>query len=866
VTSIGDRAFQECGYLTSVTFEGDAPSFGTDVFRTDAAVVVYYDSNYSGWSSTVAGIPAVQSNTLTFTLNGAGTEYSVTHCLETASGSLDIPSTYNGLPVTSIRYQAFLSCTSLTSITIGDSVTSIGYEAFYACGSLTSIIIPDSVTSIGDHTFYHCSSLTSITFEGDAPLQIGTNVFSNIDTSAFIQIEPDATGFSSPTWQGINTGYPKRIYVNANAPTGGDGTSWETAFNYLQDGLDVTATGAGDQVWIAQGTYYPIDINNQAEFDRTATFYIKDQVSLYGGFFGSETDLAQRDWESFPTILSGEIWEDQTYWSIHVTTIDDNTVTFDGITITKGNANGSENNTDRAAAVYGGGNVTITNCTFSENSATYGGVASSGTWTATNSTFSGNSAGIHGGVAYGSAWTATNSTFSGNSAGSGGVAYGSAWTATNSTFSGNSASNGGVAIHGTWTATNSTFSGNSASNGGVADYGTWTATNCTFSGNSASSNGGVASGSTWTATNSTFSGNSASNGGVATHGTWNIFNNIFHNNSGTGLLHSSTIHATNETTPSPFIVFANNLISGGSAAFVSCTIPFPIPEANIIDADPLFVDIADPDGPDDIWGTEDDGLRLQSSSPAIGLGDASFLPVDPYDLDGDDDNAESLPVDIAGYKRIQDTTLDLGAYEYGNVIGLSSVFTTTASAATGGSVSPSGALVNTEPSEITLTATANNGYVFGYWSGDVPEDVAVWHENPLTVTVEEDGSITAVFLQDSLDSDGDGLSQYQEVIVYGTDPADADSDDDGFDDGYEVETGYNPMSISSTPDAISGIETAVKYWFNAASGVSYRIEYSTDLENWFILEDNILGAGGEIVRYYDTVGTQKRFYRAKRDD
>jgi hypothetical protein len=173
-------------------------------------------------------------------------------------------------------------------------------------------------------------------------------------------------------------------------------------------------------------------------------------------------------------------------------------------------------------------------------------------------------------------------------------------------------------------------------------------------------------------------------------------------------------------------------------------------------------------------------------------------------------------------------------------------------------------LVNTEPSEITLTATASNGYVFGYWSGDVPEELE--QENPLAVTVEEDGSITAVFLQDSLDSDGDGLSQYQEVIVYGTDPADADSDDDGFDDGYEVETGHNPLSISSTPDAISGIETAVKYWFNAANGVNYRIEYSTDLENWFILEDNILGAGGEIVRYYDTVGTQKRFYRAKRDD
>jgi hypothetical protein len=586
------------------------------------------------------------------------------------------------------------------------------------------------------------------------------------------------------------------IYVNSNAAVGGNGSSWETAFNYLQDALDSTVSGRGDQVWIAQGTYYPDDGANVTEGDRLASFMIKDQVALYGGFIGSETDLAQRDWESYPTILSGEIWEDSIYWSIHVTTNDNNTVTFDGITITKGNANGIDNDQDRAAAVYGGGNVTATNCTFSGNSAS---------------------------------------------------------------------DDGGVAYSGTWTATNCTFSGNSASDdGGVARSGTWTATNCTFSGNSASDDGGVAYSGEWTATNCTFSGDSASEGGVASYGEWKIFNNIFHNNSGTGQFYNTTIHATNETSPSPFIVFVNNLISGGSAAFVNCTIPFPIPEANIINADPLFVDIADPDGPDDTWGTVDDGFRLQASSLAIGLGDASYLPVDTYDLDGDDDTAESLPVDIAGYKRIQDTTLDLGAYEYGNVIGLSSVFTITSGAATGGSVSPSGALVNTAPSEITLTATAINGYVFGYWSGDVPEELE--QENPLTVTVEEDGSVTAVFLHDSMDTDGDGLSQYQEVIVYGTNPVDADSDDDGFDDGYEVETGYSPMSISSTPDAISGIETAVKYWFNAASGVSYRIEYSTDLENWFMLEDNILGAGGEIVRYYDTVGTQKRFYRAKRND
>ncbi|MBQ5648141.1 MAG: leucine-rich repeat protein, partial [Alistipes sp.] len=51
-------------------------------------------------------------------------------------------------PITEIGWVAFKGCSSLKSITIGNSVTSIGYEAFSGCTSLKSITIPDSVTSI----------------------------------------------------------------------------------------------------------------------------------------------------------------------------------------------------------------------------------------------------------------------------------------------------------------------------------------------------------------------------------------------------------------------------------------------------------------------------------------------------------------------------------------------------------------------------------------------------------------------------------------------------------------------------------------------------------------------------------------------
>ena len=102
------------------------------------------------FSLLVASLQAATVADLTFTLNGDGTEYSVSDCLGTASGSLDIPSTYNGLPVTSIGGFAFNGYSSLTSVTIPNSVTSIGNYAFYDCSSLTSVTIPNSVTSIGN--------------------------------------------------------------------------------------------------------------------------------------------------------------------------------------------------------------------------------------------------------------------------------------------------------------------------------------------------------------------------------------------------------------------------------------------------------------------------------------------------------------------------------------------------------------------------------------------------------------------------------------------------------------------------------------------------------------------------------------------
>jgi formylglycine-generating enzyme len=119
------------------------------------------------------------------------------------------------------------------------------------------------------------------------------------------------------------------------------------------------------------------------------------------------------------------------------------------------------------------------------------------------------------------------------------------------------------------------------------------------------------------------------------------------------------------------------------------------------------------------------------------------------------------------------------------------------------------------------------------------------------------------------DTDGDGLTDGQEVYTYHSDPNVKDTDSDGFEDGFEVGAGFNPTSAASTPETFSTIlksgAAAVEYRFNAANGISYRIEASLDLVGWSTIETNIAGLGGSIARFYSTVGTPRRFFRPRRN-
>ncbi|MEW6357792.1 MAG: choice-of-anchor Q domain-containing protein [Planctomycetota bacterium] len=536
-------------------------------------------------------------------------------------------------------YNAGTSNATLTNCILwGDTATSLGNEIRNASGGAATISFSDIQGSGGSGAGWNASlgadgggnvDANPIFLKASDPDGADNRYATADDGLRLNAISPaidsgtaagappiDLIGVSRPRGAGYDMGayesLSTKIYVDVNATGTNNGTSWANAYTDMQTALSHAV--AGDQIWVADGSYTP---DGASPGNRTLSFRLPDGVVLYGGFAGNETLLSQRNWVTHVTTLSGDLNRDDvgftnnTENSYHVVTVQGGTIVLDGFTITGGNANGG------STASVGGGMyssysavVMVANCTFSWNSAAAsgGGMYSqsiSASSSVVDSIFIHNTtAGSGGGMSNkNSNLRVSNSVFSQNAAANGGGIYNSTSSPTisNCIFIQNTATMAGGGVH------------NSGSSPLLA--------NCTFFENASNFYGGAmynVGASNPTVTNCILWGDTSVNVGKE----------IRNASGGTATIRFSDIQG-----------------SGGSGAGWNASLG--IDGGGNIDSDPLFSNSSDPEGPDNRWATDDDGLRQLYTSPVFDTGAAAGAPSD----------------DITGMSRPQGAGFDMGAYE-----------------------------------------------------------------------------------------------------------------------------------------------------------------------------------------------------------
>ena len=546
--------------------------------------------------------------------------------------------------------------------------------------------------------------------------------------------------FSTP--KSVSAACGGTVYVDkdsaAPSPTG---CTWALAFPTLQDALTLGTLVSGDQIWVADGTYYPDQGAGQTNNARTSTFTLVNGVRIYGGFNGTEGSLAARNPAVNVTILSGDIDgaagnANNAYHVISGFNLSNATV-LDGFTIRDGN--------DNSGSGLGGGiYLSDSSPTFANLIITNNAVTSNGGGifiTTVNNTVP---------EASYSRPSFTDVTFSNNTAGRGGGLYAqnSSPSLTRVVFSGNVANNGAgggmnVQVFAITDARNRpsltdvTFSGNTATGGGgfFNTYSDSTLLRVTFSGNTATRRGGAILNefSSPTLTNVTISGNTSNNVGADPRGGGGIMNiasnptlNNVTFNGNTSTANGITGGAI-RTVKDPLgptlsnVIIRNSILWGDSTEIVSdgtgtVTVSDSVVQGgfaggtNILTANPNLGALANNGG--------------FTSTMAISAGSSA--------LDAGGVTTACAATDQRGLSRPQGTACDVGAFEFGG---------TSTTTAAGSAVATYGdASVN-----VTATVSPNpgggsvqffvNGNPVGSATVNAGTGVATLSYNPSALTV-----------------------------------------------------------------------------------------------------------------------------------
>ena len=469
-------------------------------------------------------------------------------------------------------------------------------------------------------TFQRLNYFQYLTYVRNTPLRLTFHTFILVIlTSVFLSFQSAAS----------------IIYVDLSATGNQDGTSWQDAHTDLRAAM--IAAIPGDEIWVTADMYKPTNTTS-----RDSTFDLRDQVSMFGGFLGGETNKGQRLFSN-RTILSGNIGlpNDSTDNSFHVCWVSNWFVemTLDGFILEDGNAE-----TSSGGAVYTHkGYITFINCIFRRNYSLYGGAICSteSHMSYTNCDFISNR-GYWGG-AY-QCWGGTDDVF-----------Y-------NCTFENNQSILLGGGITAQFASDisleNCAFTANRGSIGGAISIehdGNVMCLNCIFNGNAADTGAAIAiidSGSI-----ELYNSTLAQNWAMSTAGALYLPGGV-----SAAIIYNS-------------IIYNNTSISGAQSIDANpaqLTVLYTLSDMSIsgtgnLQTDPLFID---QNGADNIAGNSDDNFHLQANSPGINGGDSLLIPLDVHDRNANGDTTERFPYDMDGFQRISSTSVDMGPFEASGIFGI----------------------------------------------------------------------------------------------------------------------------------------------------------------------------------------------------
>ena len=204
VTQILDGAFKDCESLEEITIPNSVTSIGRGVFidcTSLKSITIPSSITVSNFDDIVflecTNLDTIyvcnssfdKSNSSKFKISNDGTLPKNIFYFDETTGTitgytgsdteLEIPSTINGVNVTTIGKDVFRDCTFIESIQFPEGLTSFSECSFYGCTSLTEIHLPDSLVYTGNNSFGGCTNLKTVTFGENSKLK-------NIDYGTFI--------------------------------------------------------------------------------------------------------------------------------------------------------------------------------------------------------------------------------------------------------------------------------------------------------------------------------------------------------------------------------------------------------------------------------------------------------------------------------------------------------------------------------------------------------------------------------------------------------------------------------------------------------------------------------------------------------